>query len=343
MPLSSNDVLNKFDFLLNTYEMQEISQYPIVHFLGMDSDKVKPTKKLKNFGYDDDHDNYKITIGDHLAYKYEILKIIGQGSHAQICKYLDHSTKAEVAIKIIKNHKFFTDQGNLELKILTLIDSDTNTHCIQKLDHFIFRSHICIVFELLSYSLSDLLLASNFQGFSQKLIKKFTCEILKGLKYLKKLEIIHCDLKPANIVLENSNDSVLKLIDFGSSCLENANIYRYVQNRQYRAPEVLLGLNYTGAIDMWSLGCTVGKMILGRPLFKGEDELDQLFVIIEALGLPPDFMLDQSELKERLVNKNGTWKQMVSPSGKIRKIGKNLKGFVGFSEWPVMDFLKSSL
>lgn len=76
--------------------------------------------------------------------------------------------------------------------------------------------------------------------------------------------IIHCDLKPENILLCQEKRSKLRIIDFGSSCYVNDRTYNYIQSRFYRAPEILLGLEYGTPIDMWSLGCIVAELITGN-------------------------------------------------------------------------------
>lgn len=76
----------------------------------------------------------------------------------------------------------------------------------------------------------------------------------------------------------------IKVIDFGSACHESSRIYTYIQSRFYRSPEVILGLQYTSAIDMWSLGCIVAELFIGIPLFAGSSEYNQLSRIVEMLG-----------------------------------------------------------
>ena len=76
----------------------------------------------------------------------------------------------------------------------------------------------------------------------------------------------------------------IKVIDFGSACHERQTVYTYIQSRFYRSPEVLLGMSYTAAIDMWSLGCIAVELFLGLPLFPGTSEYNQLTRIIEMLG-----------------------------------------------------------
>ena len=108
---------------------------------------------------------------------------------------------------------------------------------------------------------------------------------------LKEHSIIHCDLKPENILLTDSKAKSIKLIDFGSSCFESEKVYTYIQSRFYRAPEVMLGIPYTEAIDMWSFGCILIELYTGFPIFPGENELDQMGLIMEIKGLPPASLL----------------------------------------------------
>ena len=105
--------------------------------------------------------------------------------------------------------------------------------------------------------------------------------------------MIHCDLKPENILFVQPNRSAIKVIDFGSSCRANAPMYTYIQSRFYRSPEVILGLPYNTAIDMWSLGCILVEMHTGSPLFSGRDQQDQMARFVSLLGLPPKHMLDR--------------------------------------------------
>ena len=86
--------------------------------------------------------------------------------------------------------------------------------------HFMFRNHLCLVFEMLSYNLYDLLRNTNFRGVSLNLTRKFAQQMCTALLFLAtpELSIIHCDLKPENILLCNPKRSAIKIVDFGSSC-----------------------------------------------------------------------------------------------------------------------------
>ena len=108
---------------------------------------------------------------------------------------------------------------------------------------------------------------------------------------MKKLQIIHCDLKPENILLKNKAKSAIKVIDFGTGCFETSTYYTYIQSRYYRAPEIILGIPYTCAIDMWSYGCILVELYNGYPMFAGENEYELLAMIMEFKGMPPIKMI----------------------------------------------------
>lgn len=95
--------------------------------------------------------------------------------------------------------------------------------------NFIFRNHLCLVFELLSYNLYDLLRNTNFRGVSLNLTRKFAQQLCTALLFLAtpELNVIHCDLKPENILLCNPKRSAIKIVDFGSSCQLGNRVNKY--------------------------------------------------------------------------------------------------------------------
>lgn len=141
----------------------------------------------------------------------------------------------------------------------------------------------------------ELIKQNQFRGLSTTLVRVFAQQLLNGLALLNKARLIHCDLKPENILLKNLESPIIKIIDFGSACDERQTVYTYIQSRFYRSPEVLLGLPYSSAIDMWSLGCIVVELFLGLPLFPGSSEYNQVMRIVEMLGNPQNWMIEMGK------------------------------------------------
>uniref|UniRef100_A0A6G1SL17 dual-specificity kinase n=1 Tax=Aceria tosichella TaxID=561515 RepID=A0A6G1SL17_9ACAR len=263
------------------------------------------SKALFNDGYDDENHDYIVKPREIFSNRYEIYSLIGKGSFGQVVRAYDHVEHCTVAIKIIKNRKAFHDQAHIEVKLLKLIrqcqsDDRYRNHpgrnnIVKLISHFTWRNHLCLVFELLSYNLYDMIKNTRYMGVSLKLTRKFAHQILMALNFLAEpgLNIIHCDLKPENILLCNSRRSAIKIVDFGSSCQVGHRIYQYIQSRFYRSFEVLIGVPYDQAIDMWSLGCMLVELHTGEALFNGSNEFDQVNKIIETLGMPPASLLDR--------------------------------------------------
>jgi dual specificity tyrosine-phosphorylation-regulated kinase 1 len=248
------------------------------------------------YPWDDENHDYIVQRGELVMCRYELQNVIGKGSFGQVVRAYDKLEKKTVAIKIIKNKPPFFKQAQIEIRLLELmnkLDPDDKAGIVRLINHFQFREHLCLVFEMLSFNLYDLLRNTQFEGISLGLIRRFARQLLTSLQFLSRSEvsIIHCDLKPENILLVHPRQNLIKLIDFGSSCHTGEKIYQYIQSRFYRSPEVLMGVSYSQPIDMWSLGCILVELHTGNPLFGGKDEEDQMFKIVDVLGMPPVSML----------------------------------------------------
>jgi serine/threonine protein kinase len=138
------------------------------------------------------------------------------------------------------------------------------------------------------------------------MVCKMAHQLLCALVTLRGLRIIHADLKPENVALTSPNRPRIKLLDFGSCCFaseEASNQFPYIQSRYYRAPEVLLGTGYGCEIDMWSFGCVVVELYLGKPLFIGDTTTQQLYKIMDVIDAPPDVIIRQSAHWSRFFKK----------------------------------------
>lgn len=318
-PMRPTRALMVVKSILTDYEQGEILKYSEIYFVGKIENKLKTRADQENYGFDDKHADYLLVKNDHIAYRYEILDLLGKGSFGQVCECYDHKNKEKVALKIIKNKSKFHQQATIEAKILHTLrehDLEDSKNIVRMKNYFSFRNHICITFELISINLYEFLRLNSFKGLSIPLIKCFTLQILNSLNFLKTLQIIHCDLKPENVLLTNPQKASIKLIDFGSSCFITEKLHTYIQSRYYRAPEIMLGIPYTPAIDMWSLGCILTELYTGQPLWPGDTEKDQFLHIVSYFGLPPEDLLINA-CRKNVFFENGKLKYSQLSNGKV--------------------------
>ena len=209
---------------------------------------------------------------------------------------------------------------------------------------FYFRGHLCISTELLGMNLYELIKCHDFRGFSLKLIRRFAKQLLSSLVLLKAHKVIHCVLKPEIVVLDHAARSEIKVIDFGSSCLENEKVYTYIQSRFYRSPEVILGMTYGMPIDMWSLGCILAELLTGYPIFPGENEQEQLACIMEVFGPPEKHLIEKSSRKKLFFDSLGKPRLTVSSKGKRRRpSSKTLQQALKCEDEAFLDFISRCL
>lgn len=307
--LTPEQAVKLYGSKLSSFEHQEVPGFSHIYFVGQHAKKRQGLPGgPNNSGFDDDSGSYQMVAHDHISYRYEILKILGKGSFGQVLKAYDHKSQQHVALKIVRNEKRFHKQAVEEIRILEHLkkqDKDNTCNIVHMTEHFTFRNHVCITFELLSMNLYELIKKNKFQGFSLALVRKFAHSILMCLDMLYRNRIIHCDLKPENILLKQPGRSGIKVIDFGSSCYEHQRVYTYIQSRFYRAPEVILGGKYGMPIDIWSFGCILAELLTGYPLFPGEDEGDQLATMMEVLGMPPQKLVENCKRQRMFFSSKG--------------------------------------
>lgn len=264
---------------------------------------TKPSEGKLNDGFDNEDANLILFVNDVLGVqdnkKYLVLDVLGHGTFAQVVKCQDLTTKEFVAVKIVKSNYACTHQSLSEVVLLEFInqkvDPEDKYHLLRLKDKFLFKNHLCLVFELLSSNLFELVKQNEYKGLNTSLVRKLSKQLLESFVVLKRAGIIHCDLKPENILLISPDKPDIKVVDFGSACKEHQTLFTYVQSRFYRSPEVILGLPYSSSIDAWSLGCVIAELFLGLPLFAGSSEYDQILKIVSILGIPPSWMIDMGK------------------------------------------------
>ncbi|KAK5772812.1 dual specificity protein kinase YAK1 homolog [Gossypium arboreum] len=291
--------------IIETYQICN-SQFKYSEELNPKRFLTSPSVGVLNDGYDNVNSDLILTVNFVLINletqrRYIVKDVLGHGTFGQVAKCWVPETSSFVAVKIIKNQPAYYQQALVEVSILTTInkkyDPEDKHHIVRIYDYFVYQRHLCICFELLDTNLYELIKINHFRGLSLSIVQLFSKQILRGLALLKDAGIIHCDLKPENILLCTSvKPAEIKIIDFGSACMEDRTVYSYIQSRYYRSPEVLLGYQYTTAIDMWSFGCIVAELFLGLPLFPGASEFDLLRRMIRILGSqPPDYVLKEAK------------------------------------------------
>lgn len=249
--------------------------------------------------WDDPEGYYKINLGELIEGRYHVQANLGQGMFSGVVRAEDRVTKRMVAIKVIRNNEVMRKAGAKEIAILERLreaDPDDKKHMIVLERTFEHKGHLCMVFEALSINLREVLKKFGRDiGINLKACRSYAQQMFLGLSLMKKCNIIHADLKPDNILVNDARN-VLKICDLGSASDASENeITPYLVSRFYRAPEIILGMPYDFAIDVWSIGCTLYEMYTGKILFTGRTNNQMLRSIMECRGPFTRKMLNQSQ------------------------------------------------
>lgn len=238
--------------------------------------------------WDDPEGYYKVILGELLDGRYHVQSNLGKGMFSGVVRATDQNTKRLVAVKIIRNNETMKKAGFKEIEILQKLayaDPEDKKHMIRLERYFEHKSHLCMVFENLSINLREVLKKFGRDvGINLKAVRAYAQQMFLGLSLLRKCNILHADLKPDN-VLVNESRNVLKICDLGSASDASENeITQYLVSRFYRAPEIILGMPYDFGIDMWSIGCTLFELYTGKILFTGRSNNQMLRAIMECRG-----------------------------------------------------------
>ncbi|XP_066526800.1 homeodomain-interacting protein kinase 1 isoform X3 [Hoplias malabaricus] len=267
-----------------------------------------PTTKSSSSNCEGDYQLVQHEILCSVSSSYEVLEFLGRGTFGQVAKCWKRGTNEIVAIKILKNHPSYARQGQIEVSILNRLSAENadEYNFVRSYECFQHKGHTCLVFEMLEQNLYDFLKHSKFSPLPLRHIRPILQQVATALMKLKSLGLIHADLKPENIMLVDPTRQPyrVKVIDFGSaSHVSKAVCSTYLQSRYYRAPEIILGLPFCEAIDMWSLGCVIAELFLGWPLYPGASEYDQIRYISQTQGLPAEYLLSAGTKTSRFFHR----------------------------------------
>ncbi|KXN83408.1 hypothetical protein AN958_01457 [Leucoagaricus sp. SymC.cos] len=237
---------------------------------------------------------YSVILGEQLDNgRYQVFSSLGKGMFANVVRARvlqgePGEVGREVAIKIVRCQESMYKAGQKESQILNKLkqaDPDDKKHVVRLERTFEHRGHLCLVFESLSMNLRDVVKRFGKDvGLNIRAVRAYAHQLFLALSLLRKLNIIHADIKPDNILV-NEQKTLVKLCDLGSAsdAAENE-ITPYLVSRFYRAPEIILGVPYDAALDIWSIGCTLYELYTGKILFPGRSNNQMLLLMMELKG-----------------------------------------------------------
>lgn len=228
---------------------------------------------------------------------YKVTDYLGHGVFGQVYKVMDIKTQGQYALKIGLIQRGIKSQFSKEVQIYNHLDTNCNEQekkyisCLR--EHFNDNTYFVLVSELYRESMYTFLKSIDFYGMSLYHVQAAIRGIVAGVSTLHEQGIIHADLKPENVMF--TDNSQIRIIDLGAAIFENFDdIPEYCQSRHYRAPEVILNLQKTQEIDIWSIGCIAAEFFTGLPIFAGLSELNMLQLMELRLGHFPIEMIKSS-------------------------------------------------
>ncbi|KAA1468856.1 Pkinase-domain-containing protein [Dentipellis sp. KUC8613] len=235
----------------------------------------------------------------YLEKRWKLIRELGSGAYGVAISAADDISGEPVAIKMVTRVFEKVQLAKRALRELTLLrhfNGHENITGLIDVDAITPQFNDMYLFlEPMEADLHQII--KSGQPLTNEHIQYFTYQILRGMKYIHSASVVHRDLKPGNLLV--NSDCELKICDFGLSRGfdsrpgdQGSQMTEYVATRWYRAPEIMLAFKrYNTAIDVWSIGCILAELLLGKPLFKGKDYVDQLNKILDVLGTPEESII----------------------------------------------------
>ncbi|KAJ7061471.1 kinase-like domain-containing protein [Mycena amicta] len=269
--------------------------------------------------------------------RYQVYASVGRGMFAVVVRARvlsegddgkDGAGGREVAIKIVRSQEVMHRAGLKEAAILNKLqaaDPDDKKHLVRLERTFEHRGHLCLVFESMSMNLRDVVKRFGKDvGLNIRAVRAYAHQLFIALGHLRKLGVMHADIKPDNILV-NEGKTMLKLCDLGSaSDAADNEITPYLVSRFYRAPEIILGVPYDPSLDIWSVGCTLYELYTGKILFPGRSNNQMLLHMMELKGRFNSKMIKKARFGEVYFDEMGGFesveKERASGNDVIRKV-----------------------
>lgn len=221
---------------------------------------------------------------------YEKTEKIGEGTYGIVYKGYQKSTKRVVALKKIRLEA--EDEGipATAIREISILKELSHDNVVSLMDVWHNDNNLYLIFEYLNQDLKKYMDIQGETIIPMVTLKSYVYQLIQGVAFCHAHRVIHRDLKPQNLLLDKCGH--LKIADFGLARAFGIPTRTYtheVVTLWYRAPEILMGCpHYTPSVDLWSIGCIFAEMVLRKPLFNGDSEIDQLFKIFRLLGTPTE-------------------------------------------------------
>jgi len=235
-----------------------------------------------------------------LGGQYEVSKVVGEGAYGMVMKSFNRANGEVVAIKEFKVNDDDPDAEEVRRtsrREVALLKSLTNKNIVKYLAELYEKEKLFVVMEFVPRNLLEVLEAHH-AGMQTDVVRCCMYQLCKAMHFIHKQDIVYRDIKPENLLIDTAG--TLKLCDFGFArkvSSEHTILTDYVATRWYRAPELLLGppfrdqsgreirSPYGKPVDMWAIGCLMGELTDGEPMFAGDSDIDQLLRIQKVQGL----------------------------------------------------------
>lgn len=259
--------------------------------------------------------------------KYEIISIVGEGAYGVVLKCRNKETGEIVAVKKFKESDEDEIVRKTTLREVKMLRALRQENIVNLKEAFRRKQKLYLVFEYVERNLLEIL-EERPGGLAQEEVRQYIYQLIKAVGWCHQHNIVHRDIKPENLLISPNAAGVgkLKLCDFGFARQmpgADVSITDYVSTRWYRAPELLLGSTHYGKeVDMWAIGCIMAELLDGQPLFPGESDIDQLYILQRLLG---PLTREQHDLFLRNPRFNGLkFPDMRSPETMERKYSGKL-------------------
>ncbi|VWU50008.1 serine/threonine protein kinase, putative [Hepatocystis sp. ex Piliocolobus tephrosceles] len=259
--------------------------------------------------WNDSEGYYKAIVGEVIDSRYNVVcELVGKGVFSTVLKCYDMVNKMPVAVKIIRDNDMMRKAAEKEIFILKKLneqDKENKRHIVRLLRSVKYKNHLCLVFEWMWGNLRIALKKyGNGYGLNATAVHSYTKQLFIALRHMRKFRIMHADLKPDNILI-NEKFNALKVCDLGSaSDISENEITSYLVSRFYRAPEIILGFRYDAQIDVWSAAATIFELATGKILFPGKSNNHMIKLMMEYKGKFSHKMIKGGQFYSQHFNEN---------------------------------------